>query len=173
MKIIRKISDIGIDFIDDVEGREKFEYPDTEGNPTIGIGHLLTRSELTSGKIIIKGIGPVIYRNGLSDYQMDALLEQDLDPVENIINDLVIVSLTQYQFDSLCSFIFNVGNGAFQTSTLLKVLNQSKYGQVPTQMRRWNKSRKDGVLVVNPGLVNRREKDIQLWINCWRRAYSE
>lgn len=168
-----KISDIGIDFIDDVEGREKFEYLDTEGNPTIGIGHLLTRSELTSGKIFIEGVGTIVYRNGLSDFQMDKLLEQDLDSVESIINELVKVPLTQYQFDSLCSLVLNIGNGAFQTSTLLKELNKGFYGKVPTQMRRWNKSRKNGVLMVNPGLVNRREKDIQLWINCWRRVYSE
>lgn len=169
----RKISEIGIDFIDDVEGRKPMEYPDVEGNPTIGIGHLLTRSELTSGKI---GIGKEIikYRNGLTDKQMDDLLDQDLDPVEDIINNLVIVPLTQYQFDSLCSFVMNVGNGAFATSKLLRVLNVGNYAEVPVQMRRWNKIRnKHGDLVVSKGLVNRRELDITLWINCWRRTYSE
>lgn len=166
-----KISKNGLDFIDDVEGREKFEYPDTEGNPTIGVGHLLTRSELTSGKIIILGV-PVKYKFGLTDTQMDNLLDQDLDLVENAINKLVKVPLTQYQFDSLCSLVLNIGLGAFETSTLLKLLNLSKYGQVPTQMRRWNKSRKNGVLEINKGLVNRREKDISLWINTWRIHYD-
>lgn len=140
------------------EGLELNEYLDSGGAPTIGIGHLLTRSERMSGKIIIKG-SPVVYRNGLTVEQCFDLLDQDLDPAENAVNGAVAVPLTQNQFDALVSFTFNVGNSAFRSSTLLKVLNAGQYDQVPTQMLRW--VRDNGKIV--KGLVNRRNKEIELW----------
>jgi len=140
------------------EGLIPHVYIDSGGAPTIGVGHLLTRSEKTSGKITIKGI-TFDYRNGITEQQCWDLLDQDLDGVEKVVNDAVKVALNQNQFDALVSFTFNVGNGAFQGSTLLKVLNQGHYDQVPQQLIRWNK---DNGHVVK-GLTNRREKEIALW----------
>jgi lysozyme len=140
------------------EGLVLHEYLDSGGAPTIGIGHLLTRSERTSGKIIIRGQA-FAYRHGLTEQQCWDLLEQDLDSVEEAVNEAVTVPLNQHQFDTLVSFAFNVGNGAFRRSTLLKLLNQGQYHQVPAQLRRWNK---DNGRVVQ-GLANRREKEITLW----------
>ena len=37
------------------EGLRTTMYLDSAGLPTIGVGHLLTRSEMTSGKITIGG----------------------------------------------------------------------------------------------------------------------
>jgi lysozyme len=87
------------------------------------------------------------------------LLGQDLEGAERTVNEAVTVPLNQNQFDALVSFTFNVGNGAFRGSTLLKLLNQRQYDQVPTQLRRWVM---DNGHVVQ-GLVNRREKEIALW----------
>jgi GH24 family phage-related lysozyme (muramidase) len=50
------------------------------------------------------------------------------------------VPLEQDQFDVLTSFVFNVGSGAFRESTLLKLLNQGKYDEVPEQLDRWVKA---------------------------------
>lgn len=72
-------------------GLETHVYLDPGGAPTIGIGHLLTRSERTSGKIVIGGQA-VEYRNGLTEQQCWALLEQDLDMAEGTINEAVKVS---------------------------------------------------------------------------------
>lgn len=140
------------------EGLRTHVYLDSGGEPTIGIGHLLTRDERASGKIWING-QPVRYANGLTEQQCWDLLEQDLDIAEAAVNDRVIVPLTQNQFDALVSFAFNVGAEAFRKSTLVRALNQGQYDQVPTQLRRW--VRDNGVVV--PGLVNRREKEIDLW----------
>jgi len=140
------------------EGLELNEYLDSGGAPTIGVGHLMTRSERMSGKIMINGKG-VVYRNGLSVQQCWDLLDQDLDFAEASVNSMVNVSLNQNQFDALVSFIFNVGESAFRNSTLLKVLNAGHFDQVPAQLRRW--IRDNGKVV--KGLVNRREKEIALW----------
>lgn len=142
------------------EGLELNEYIDSGGAPTIGVGHLMTRSERMSGKIIIKGKA-VVYRNGLTTDQCWDLLDQDLDSAENTVNNAVKIGLNQNQFDALVSFVFNIGETAFRTSTLLKVLNAGNFDQVPTQLRRW--IRDNGKVV--KGLINRREKEITLWNN--------
>ena len=140
------------------EGLVTHEYLDSGGAPTIGIGHLLTRSERTSGKIVIRGQA-LDYRNELTEQQCWDLLDQDLDGTERTVNEAVTVPLNQNQFDALVSFTFNVGDGAFRGSTLLRLLNQGQYAQVPTQLRRW--IRDNGHIV--QGLINRREKEITLW----------
>lgn len=140
------------------EGLVTHEYLDSGGAPTIGIGHLLTRSERTSGKISIGGQA-LDYRNGFTEQQCWDLLDEDLAGSEAVVNDAVKVSLSQNQFDALVSFVFNVGDGAFRSSTLLRLLNQGQYDQVPAQLQRWNM---DNGHVVQ-GLVNRRNKEIALW----------
>jgi lysozyme len=148
----------GLDLLEQWEGSESKAYKDSAGLLTIGVGHLLTKSELSSGKITIKGV-PVKYADGLTQQQITDLLAQDVQPAENAVNNGVKVKLNQNQFDALVSFTFNVGTGAFNSSTLLKLLNQGQYDQVPTQLLRWTRA---GGQVVQ-GLVNRRNNEIKLW----------
>ncbi len=153
-----KMSAHGLGLLEQWEGFKLKVYKDSAGLPTIGVGHLLTKSELTSGKIVIKGAA-VKYAGGLTNQQVIDLLAQDVAPVGQVVTKAVTVPLTQNQFDALVSFTFNVGNAAFTGSTLLKVLNQKQYKEVPEQLLRWTRS---GGKVV-PGLVNRRENEIKLW----------
>jgi lysozyme len=152
------MSDKGKQLLANWEGLELKVYKDVAGLPTIGVGHLLTKSELTSGKITING-DPVRYADGLTKEQAIDLLGQDLKRFEDAVNEGVKVTLAQNQFDALVSFSFNVGVGAFQKSTLLKEVNKGKSDEVPTQLLRWVKS---GGRVVQ-GLVNRRNNEIALW----------
>ena len=140
------------------EGLELYVYLDSGGDPTVGIGHLLTRSERTSGKILI-GIKSIVYRNGLTEAQCWELLEQDLHAAEWTVDTGVNVELNGNQFDALVSFCFNVGKGALKGSTLLRLLNQGRYGDVPAQLTRWNM---DNGRVIQ-GLVNRRAQEVKLW----------
>jgi lysozyme len=140
------------------EGVRQQVYFDSGNESTIGIGHLLTRSEKTSGKITIAG-NDVEIASWLSVAECHELLDQDLLIPERTVNNLVFTELNQNQFDALVSFTFNVGDTAFKNSTLLKQLNLGKYESVPEQLRRWNKC--NGM--VAQGLINRREKEIALW----------
>lgn len=130
-------------------------YLDSAGLPTIGVGHLLTKDELHSGKIA--GIGD--WHNGLTDAQVQDLLTRDLMRAESTVNRLVKVPLTINQRDALLSFVFNVGGGAFADSTLLKVLNTGDYESVPAQLRRWIHAAGQR----NQGLAARREDEIIQW----------
>ena len=153
-----QMSPHGLELLEQWEGFKTTVYKDSAGLPTIGVGHLLTKSELSSGKITINGV-PVSYENGLTEQQVTDLLAQDVQPAAAAVNNNVKVPLDQNQFDALVSFTFNVGIGAFTSSTLLKVLNQGQYDEVPTQLLRWTRA---GGQVVQ-GLVNRRNNEIKLW----------
>lgn len=153
-----QMSENGLELLQQWEGFKLQVYKDSAGLPTIGVGHLITKSELSSGKIVINGV-PVEYAAGLTNQQALDLLAQDVKPAEQSVNNGVKVPLNQNQFDALVSFTFNVGAGAFQSSTLLKVLNDQQYDEVPAQLLRWTRA---GGQVVQ-GLVNRRQNEINLW----------
>lgn len=155
-----KMSDNGRRLLTQWEGKENRVYRDSAGLLTIGVGHLLTKDEITSGKILIAGV-PVKYESGLTDQQIDKLLEHDLSWAESAVNTYIDVELNQNQFDSLVSFTFNVGKQAFYSSTLRKVLNQGRYDLVPAQLMRWVRA---GGNVVD-GLVNRRNNEIKLFLS--------
>jgi lysozyme len=154
-----RMSERGKKLLVEWEGFKNTVYLDAAQLPTIGVGHLLTKAEQTSGKILIGG-QPVRYANGLTNDQVMALLTQDLEKVEKVLNSSAKVALSQNQFDALVSFAFNVGERAFKTSTLLWLLNEGKYNEVPGQLRRWvyAAGRK------SDGLVNRRGNEIKLWL---------
>ncbi len=145
-------------FLTQAESKENFVYPDSRNLPTIGIGHLLTSSELSSGKINIAG-RLVKYHKGLTDEEVEMLCRQDADKAVRAVNMNVHVPMTQNQFNALVSFTFNVGIQAFKNSTLLRRLNVGSYSSVPHEMRRWVHA--SGMVV--QGLINRREAEVKLW----------
>ena len=54
----------------------------------------------------------------------EQLLNLDVEKFEKAVISLVKVPIKQNQFDALISFCYNVGIGNFQSSTLLKLLNE-------------------------------------------------
>ena len=141
-----KISNTGLDLIKSFEGLSLKSYICPAGVYTIGFGH--TGVEVTPNQII-------------SLEEADNLLRKDVNRFETGINSLVTVDLNQSQFDSLVSLSFNIGLGAFKSSTLLRVLNAGQYIEAASQFLRWNK----GGGRVLPGLVRRREAESQLFVS--------
>jgi len=68
------------------------------------------------------------------------------------LHRLIMVPVTQKIFDSLCSFIYNLGIGNFSKSTMLRMLNARDYRGAADQFPRWNKAGGK----VWTGLTNRR-----------------
>jgi hypothetical protein len=95
--------------------------------------------------------------------ECEAMLVEDLNEAGRAVKRMVNVPLSPSQFDSLVSFVFNLGSGNFQKSTLLKKLNSGKYDEIPEQIMRWNKARVDGVLQPLRGLTRRRSAEAALF----------
>lgn len=140
-----KTSEAGIKLIKNFEGCRLSAYQDSVGVWTIGYGHT-------------KGVHP---KQSISQTEADRLLKQDLAVFESGVNNLVKVELKQCQFDSLVSFSFNIGIGAFSKSTLLKKLNQKDYKEAANQFLRWNKA--GGKVLA--GLTRRREAEKSLFLS--------
>lgn len=108
------------------EGREYKAYKDPgskKGLPiTIGIGH--TGSEVHLGLI-------------WNDAQIDEAFEKGCEKFELIVSRIVKVTLNQHQFDALVCIVFNIGEGNFSKSTLLKKLNAGDYSGAANEFTRW------------------------------------
>tara|TARA_R100001443_G_scaffold24308_1_gene36604 strand:- start:6788 stop:7231 length:444 start_codon:yes stop_codon:yes gene_type:complete len=138
-----KISQEGIALIKKFEGCKLEAYQDSVGVWTIGYGH--TKDVKEGDKI--------------NQDEAENLLTEEMPEYEGYIEDLVKVSLSQCEFDALCSWVYNLGPTNLKESTLLQVLNEGKYNEVPTQIKRWNKA---GGQVLE-GLVRRREAEALLF----------
>jgi|TARA_B110000238_G_scaffold59970_1_gene65545 lysozyme len=90
-------------------------------------------------------------------------LIDDLNDHGKAVKKYVQVPLSQGQYDALVSFVFNLGEGAFRSSTLLKHLNKGLYDDVPEQLMRWNKARIDGKLTPLKGLTRRRAAEAAIF----------
>lgn len=143
-----KISKKGLDLIKHFEGLYLEAYICPGGVWTIGYGH----TTLVNGRSIHKGMK-------ITTQKAEQLLVEDLQRYEKAVNDNVRVALDQSKFDALVSFTFNLGIGAFKSSTLLRVLNAHNYREVPRQLLRWNKA-KGKVL---DGLIRRRMSEAWLF----------
>jgi len=110
---------------------------------TIGYGHTKTAKP-----------GMVI-----TEKEAERLLRWDLDWAEEAVRNGVKVDITQPQFDALVSFTYNVGAGAFRSSTLLRKLNAGDHEGAAQEFKRWNKG---GGRVIQ-GLVNRRADEERLF----------
>jgi len=101
----------------------------------------------------------VSYRDGITQAQSDALLDQDLAPVRKQIHAAVTVPLTDNQEAALTSFAYNVGMQPVMRH-MVKPLNAGDYDVVPRVMRGYVLDARRKVV---PGLVKRREAEIALW----------
>jgi len=139
-----QISEEGLSIIKKFEGCELESYLCPAGVWTIGYGH--TKGVKEGDKI--------------NKEEAEYLLQEEMIEYESYINDLVEVPLQQHMFDALVSWVYNLGSGNLQSSTLLRVLNEGKYDEVPAQIRRWNKSNGQ----VLEGLVRRREAEAVMFM---------
>ena len=76
----------------------------------------------------------------------------DVNKFEGALKRCVKVPLHQFEFDAYLSLSYNIGSGAFCSSTLVRLLNQERYAEACAQISRWDKA---GGRVVR-GLTNRR-----------------
>ena len=138
-----KCSKEGLALIKKFEGCRLEAYRCSANVLTIGYGHT----------------GGVLETDVITQDDADKLLEEDIAKFEKYVDDNVTVELNQSQFDALVAWTFNLGVGNLRQSTMLKKLNESDYGSVPFEMRRWNKA---GGKTLD-GLIRRRKAESLLF----------
>jgi lysozyme len=138
----RQINKAGKDMIKEFEGLRLKAYQDSVGVWTIGYGHTATAKPGME----------------ITEAQADALLTKDLAWAESAVLKLVTVPLTDNQFAALVSFVFNLGAGALEESTLLRLLN-ARFAGVAAEFSKWVFA---GGRIL-PGLVRRREAEAKLF----------
>ncbi|WP_288061363.1 lysozyme [Rodentibacter caecimuris] len=143
-----EISERGINFIVAEEGERSTAYQDVVGIWTIGVGH----TGFVDGKPVAKGMT-------ITQEKSREILKADLARFEKAINASVNVPLKQNQFDALVSLAFNIGEGAFRRSTLLRKLNAGDYNGASQQFLVW----KNAGGRVSQGLLNRRRREKALF----------
>ena len=148
----KKISNNGLKFIADHEGMILHLYNDPANHATIGVGHLVHYGP-------INGSEPEEFKCGITKERAMEILRSDLIQAENTVNKLVKIPLNQNQFDALVSFVFNIGETQFASSTLLAKLNNQDYQAVPSELNRWV----HGGGKKLPGLINRRRDEGNLF----------
>lgn len=139
-----KISQKGIDLIKKFEGCKLYAYRDSVGVPTIGYGHI---------KNVKMGMS-------ITQQQAEQFLKEDIVPIEKELNGLCI-NFSQNHFDALCSFVFNLGVGNFNSSTLKKyiVANRSDI-EIAGQIVRWVNAGGKPLL----GLKKRRVEEANMFV---------
>jgi lysozyme len=134
-------SDTGLSLTEREEALRLVGYIPGPGDvPTNGYGH--TGPDVFVGQQITR-------------WQAVQWLKADVAKAEAAVNASVNVALYQHEFDSLVDFTFNVGVHAFETSHLLKYLNQGNKAAANEQFDSW-------IFVkgtVNKGLQNRRDAE--------------
>lgn len=147
-----KTSPQGVDFICQAEGWVDHVYNDRANLPTIGFGHRVLPGER---------FGTITRDEG------EALMARDLATFEAAVNADVLVPLTQCEFDALVSFSYNTGAGALAHASALALLNAGDRTGGAQALRVWDKrvDPKTGALVVDPGLDNRRQAEIRLFLS--------
>lgn len=96
----------------------------------------------------------------ITQHLAEQYLREDLRDAEMTVLRLVRHRLNQNQFDALVSFVFNLGAGNFQSSTLLRKINENpRDHDIKAQFKRWVYANKK----VLPGLVVRRNEEAELY----------
>jgi lysozyme len=133
------------------EGLKLTSYPDTGGIWTIGYGNTINKD---TGQAIKQG-------DKIDLATAERWLKQDIAEREKKIKGLIKVPVSANMMAAMTSLAYNIGTGAFASSTLLRLLNSgSDKKLVADQFLRWNKVQGKEV----KGLTNRRKLERELFL---------
>lgn len=130
------------------EGCRLRAYKCAAGIWTIGYGNTF----LSDGK-------PVTQGDTITQQQAEELLPRILKKFAQAVFSRT-AKMEQHEFDALVCFTYNVGIGAFESSTLLKKIKKgSPVAEITAEFHKWNKANGQ----VLKGLVKRRAAEAWLY----------
>jgi lysozyme len=145
-----RMTEEGLMIVKNSEGLKLNSYRCPSGKLTIGYGHTGLKAR----------------KRKISKVEAEELLRGDLRKYEQVVRRRVKVKINNEQFSALVSFTFNVGEGAFSRSSLLRKLNEGDYCGAAREFTRWVRGNNRRIL---GGLVKRRSLEQDLFLtdlNC-------
>ena len=140
------INQKGLDLIKRFEGCRLKAYRCPSGVPTIGYG--------STGKHVHMDMT-------ITQDVADALLRKDLSRFESAVSDCIDGAPTNdNEFSAMVSLAFNIGEGNFAISSVLKFHREGNNAKAAASFLLWDKA---GGRVL-PGLVNRRKAEADLYL---------
>lgn len=107
------------------------------------------------------------------DYAM-ALFRNALGQFEEVVKRHVTIDLTQYQFDALVAFSYNVGETNFASSTVLRETNARRFEDAAAAFGMWVFATRDGWKQAYRGLLRRRYAEATLYMGYdWVQATED
>jgi len=121
------MTDEGLDLIKLYEGYSSSPYLCPAAHWTIGYGAIwgMDNKRVTED------------HHDINEDQADYLLRRDVKKSEIAVLRHIRVPLEDGQFNALCSFVFNLGSGALQSSTLRRKINKGDYIGASNEFKRW------------------------------------
>ena len=148
---MRLVNKAGIDLIKGFEGLFLKPYLCPAKIPTIGYGTIKYPS----------GVSVSLKDAAITEEQATKYLEHEVSEKAKAVERMVKVEINDNEFAALVSFAYNVGTGALEKSTLLKLLNSNvDKTAVADQFLRWNKAGGKEL----SGLTRRRQAERSLFL---------
>jgi GH24 family phage-related lysozyme (muramidase) len=153
------LSSQGIHLLQSIETLALQPYDDQNGKTinawckgaTIGYGHLIAKNDWSK------------YQNSINQNDAEQLFQSDLAPFVKTVNNKVTATVSQSEFDALVILTFNIGAGNFNSSSVLKLVNDptadTSYPTLESAWKAWNKSHGK----VMRGLEKRRQAEWDIY----------
>lgn len=146
----RTIDQAGFDMVKSFEGLRLTAYLDVAGIWTVGYGH--TGADVAPDTL-------------WTQVQADDALRSDLATAEAAVERLTVRdNPSNNEFSAMTSLVYNIGVGAFSTSSVLRFHISGNTGAAAASFLLWDKAHVDGVLVTVPGLLRRRKAEMALYL---------
>lgn len=117
--------EVAMEVITHFEGLRLTAYLCPAGQPTVGYGHLIQYSD------------QIAVGQKIEHWEADEFLRDDMVKAARTVELLVTPQLHPFQKAALVSFVFNLGEGNFITSTLLKKTNSGDMRGAAAEFKRW------------------------------------
>lgn len=120
------VSDSTIQLIEQFEGKRHTAYKDSQGNWTIGVGHLIKRETR------------YLLHTELSEEQVRVILHRDLEKCSTALQTALTVPITRLQSDAMHSLCHNIGPDNMRRSDVVKHLNAGDPHKAAQAFMNWS-----------------------------------
>ena len=114
-----------IALIEHFEGKRYKAYQDSEGNWTIGVGHLIQPKT------------HYLLHRELSEDEVMGILHRDLEKCSKALESSLNAGVTRSQINALLSLCHNIGTDSFLKSEVLRHLNRGNIHQAADSFLNW------------------------------------